>query len=99
MVRDERWKLIEYNAAGVRNTQLFDLQNDPDEVHNLAADPQYAEQITRLRALLVKAQEEFGDPCPSFLEQAVPQDAKARPSITPKDKAAKGRSGNKMKKQ
>ena len=25
MVRDERWKLIEYNAGGVRNTQLFDL--------------------------------------------------------------------------
>jgi len=87
MVRDEKWKLIEYNAGGVRNTQLFDLQNDPDEVHNLAADANYAQQLARLRALLVKAQKEFGDPCPSFLEQVVP------------DKAAKRRTKNKVKKQ
>ncbi len=64
MVRDERWKLIEYNAAGVRNTQLFDLQNDPDEVNNLAADANHAEQLARLRALLLEAQKQFGDPCP-----------------------------------
>jgi arylsulfatase A-like enzyme len=87
MVRDERWKLIEYNAGGARSTQLFDLQNDPDEVHNLAADANYAEQLARLRSLLVKAQSEFGDPCPSFLEQAVP------------DKATKRRSKNKVKKR
>jgi len=67
MVRDERWKLIEYNAAGTRNTQLFDLQNDPDEVHNLAGAPQHAATLQRLRVLLVKARQEFGDPCPSFL--------------------------------
>ena len=99
MVRDDRWKLIEYNAGGVRNTQLFDLQSDPDEVHNLATDPRYAEQLGRLRSLLVKAQKEFGDPCPSFLEQAVLQDATAKPSTATKDKAAKGRSGKKVKKQ
>ncbi len=69
MVRDERWKLIEYNAGGVRNTQLFDLWDDPDELHNLAGDVQHAERLTRLRSLLVKAQKEFDDPCPSFLEQ------------------------------
>ncbi len=68
MVRDERWKLIEYNANGVRNTQLFDLQNDPDELHNLAADSKYAGQLERLRALLLKGQKEFDDPCPSFME-------------------------------
>jgi len=67
MVRDERWKLIEYNANGVRNTQLFDLQNDPDELHNLAADPGHAEQLARLRALLLEGQRQFDDPCPSFM--------------------------------
>ncbi len=69
MVRDERWKLIEYKANGARNTQLFDLQNDPDEVHNLAADPNHAEPLKRLRALLIKGQREFGDPCPSFMKE------------------------------
>ncbi len=69
MVRDERWKLIEYKANGARNTQLFDLQNDPDEVHNLAADSNHAEQLERLRALLIEGQREFGDPCPSFMKE------------------------------
>jgi arylsulfatase A-like enzyme len=91
MVRDERWKLIEYNASGVRNTQLFDLQNDPDELHNLAADPKHAEQLARLRSLLLKAQKEFDDPCPLFTEQVVPDEAKAESSGAAKDKAAKRR--------
>jgi arylsulfatase A-like enzyme len=66
MIRDERWKLIEYNAGRVRNTQLFDLQNDSDELHNLAGDPNHAERLARLRKLLAEAQKQFGDPCPSF---------------------------------
>jgi arylsulfatase A-like enzyme len=62
MIRDERWKLIQYNAAGVRNTQLFDLNSDPDEVHNLAADPKLAGHRARLEQLLTKARKQFGDP-------------------------------------
>ena len=99
MVRDERWKLIEYNAGGTRNTQLFDLQNDPDELHNLATDPQHVEHLKKLRSVLVKAQKEFGDPCPSFLEQVVPDEAAAEPSAATKDRATKRRTKNKVKKQ
>jgi len=62
MIRDERWKLIAYNAKGVKNTQLFDLKNDPDEIHNLAADPAHAEQQARLEKLLSQARKQFGDP-------------------------------------
>jgi arylsulfatase A-like enzyme len=62
MVRDERWKLIEYQAAGTRNTQLFDLAGDPDEMRNLAFDPQAQAELARLRKLLAAAQQEFGDP-------------------------------------
>ena len=62
MVRDERWKLLAYNAGGVKNTQLFDLANDPDEVNDLAADPKYAAERTRLEKLLAQARKEFGDP-------------------------------------
>jgi hypothetical protein len=32
--------------------ELYDVVNDPDEVHNLAADPDCADQLTRLRASL-----------------------------------------------
>ncbi|HHW08660.1 MAG TPA: sulfatase-like hydrolase/transferase [Firmicutes bacterium] len=51
-VRDERWKLIEYVVRGCRTTQLFDLQNDPDELINLAQDPSGREHVGRLRHLL-----------------------------------------------
>ena len=62
MIRDERWKLIKYNASGVKNVQLFDLKKDPDELTNLADSPRYATQRTRLEALLVEARRHFGDP-------------------------------------
>ena len=62
MVRDERWKLIEYHAGGKKNTQLFDLKNDPDEIHNLANDRACAAPLDRLKRLLQKARAEFGDP-------------------------------------
>jgi arylsulfatase A-like enzyme len=62
MIRDDRWKLIAYRAGGTRSTQLFDLQNDPDELHNLADDPKYADERRRLEKLLMEARREFGDP-------------------------------------
>jgi arylsulfatase A-like enzyme len=62
MVRDHRWKLLKYNASGVRNTQLFDLQSDPQELVNLAGDERYAAEQRRLETLLNKARTEFHDP-------------------------------------
>lgn len=62
MIRDERWKLLAYHAGGERRTQLFDLQNDPDELHDLAAEPAHAKQRRRLEIMLKQARQEFGDP-------------------------------------
>ena len=62
MVRDERWKLMSYNAGGVKNVQLFDLAADPDELNNLADDPKYAAERSRMVKLLAQARKEFGDP-------------------------------------
>lgn len=53
MVRGERWKLISYPKIDMY--QLFDLSHDPDELHNLAADPRHTEKIvTTLRRELTK---------------------------------------------
>jgi arylsulfatase A-like enzyme len=52
MTKNERWKLIEYAVNGQRHTQLFDLQNDPWEMRNLAADSAAASQLDGLRASL-----------------------------------------------
>jgi len=62
MVRDERWKLIEYRATDGRHTQLFDLQLDPDELHNLADVLQFDGERIRLEALLLEARHVYGDP-------------------------------------
>ena len=71
MIRDERWKLIRYNAGGVKHAQLFDLKRDPDELNNLAGDPRFAVEQARLEKLLVHARKEFGDPV-DFDAQASP---------------------------
>lgn len=58
-VRDDRWKLIVYPQINKR--QLFDLQNDPLEMKDLADDPAQAGELKRLTALLKSGQQRFGD--------------------------------------
>jgi arylsulfatase A-like enzyme len=57
-VRTERWKLIKYNVGGQQTTQLFDIQNDPLELRNLADD---AARVREMTALLKKWMRETDD--------------------------------------
>jgi arylsulfatase A-like enzyme len=41
--------------------ELYDLDNDPHEIHNLAADPAFAEELERHRQLLARWIEATGD--------------------------------------
>ncbi len=59
MVRDHRWKYI-WNATA--EDELYDLQSDPGEVHNLATNPECAGELARLRRRLVAWMDETGDP-------------------------------------
>jgi arylsulfatase A-like enzyme len=61
-VQDERWKLIRYPK--INHTQLFDLKNDPYELHNLANDPAQAERVQEMLRLLKKWQQKVGDNLP-----------------------------------
>jgi arylsulfatase A-like enzyme len=49
-VRTQRWKYIHYLETDPPVEQLFDLQADPLEEHDLSADPSQAETLARLRA-------------------------------------------------
>lgn len=42
--------------------EFYDLRNDPDERNNLSDDPAYAEQVTQLRQLMIRATAQYDDP-------------------------------------
>ena len=69
-IRDERWKLIVYPQ--VNKTQLFDLQSDPNEMHDLSGNPQHAAEVPRLMALLRERQKDYGDAQPLTSDQPGP---------------------------
>ena len=50
-VRNERFRYIEWDE-GRGGQQLYDYENDPDELHNLAAKPAQADRVARLKARL-----------------------------------------------
>ncbi len=58
-VRDGRWKLIAYPK--VSHLQLFDLANDPHEMHDVYERPENAVHIARLRKLMAEWQAKVGD--------------------------------------
>ena len=60
-VNDGRWKYHHYFVKGTKTVRLFDMQNDPHEMHNLADDPAAAKELPRLRELLKKFREDFSD--------------------------------------
>jgi arylsulfatase A-like enzyme len=59
-VRTERYKLIHYYQAP-EEFELYDLQDDPGELHNLYGDPRHAELIRILRARIDELRKETGD--------------------------------------
>ncbi len=64
-IRTREWK---YNKYLHGEEELYDMKNDPDEIHNLASDPQYEQEKAHLREKLYAWIEEHEDP---FFEQTV----------------------------
>ncbi len=52
-VRTERWRYTEWDD-GKQGSQLYDYQSDPEEKNNLATNPQYAQTMGELKALIQK---------------------------------------------
>lgn len=70
--RDGRYKLIYFynDGLGIEGTgrfayppewEMYDLERDPDEIHNVADDPEYREIRKRLEVALWNAQRAVGD--------------------------------------
>jgi arylsulfatase A-like enzyme len=60
-IRTRTHKLIECQVAGVRHTQLFDLEKDPHEVEDLAGNPRQADKVAALRARLAAQRDAWDD--------------------------------------
>jgi arylsulfatase A-like enzyme len=62
-VRTERYKLIHYpGMEGTYQWELFDLQNDPDEMKNQYGNPEFKEIKERMLKDLRKLIKDLGDP-------------------------------------
>jgi arylsulfatase A-like enzyme len=70
-VRDNRWKLIRYPQ--INHTQLFDLKNDPHELHNLADDPEQSDRVKDMLGLLKRSQRQVGDDLPLTVAKPSPR--------------------------
>jgi arylsulfatase A-like enzyme len=60
MIRTERWKLTLRFPKGP--DELYDMQNDPDEQHNLIADTAHAAEREKLRKRLQEFFAKYADP-------------------------------------
>ena len=60
MVRTARFKYVVY-SQGERREQLIDMEKDPGEMQNLAADPAYAQVLAEHRKYLVHWYEAHGE--------------------------------------
>lgn len=59
-VKNDRYKLIEYTGS-VRETQLFDLENDPIELNNLYGQKEYDAIVHSLRNELMRSRDDWDD--------------------------------------
>jgi choline-sulfatase len=60
MISKNDWKLIYYPTINVE--RLFNMKADPQEMNDLAANPEYANKLKELRKALEEMNDELGDP-------------------------------------
>lgn len=60
-VRTDRYKLIHF-YNDINWWELYDLQADPSEMHNLYGQPEYEPVVKELKEEMLKLQEQYNDP-------------------------------------
>jgi len=83
-VRTTRWKYARYFEQQPVHEELYDLEADPLEEHNLAADPNHRDVLERLRKRTDELRDAYGGPF-------VPR--KAPPRKPPRASAKQGAAG------
>lgn len=71
-VRTSDWKLIRYPQ--INYTQLFNLKTDPQEISNVASDPDYKTKVNEMTELMQKQAFENNDTINLFPVKILPMD-------------------------
>lgn len=69
-VRQGDWKL--YRFPLVNHSLLFNLADDPHELHDLATDPQHADRLSQMMNLLAQQQQLWSDTDPHTVDNPKP---------------------------
>lgn len=72
-IRTQQYKLIHF-YYDIDAWELYDLEHDPEEMHNLAEDPAYADIVKSLRVKLVELQQQYGDTVYETYLPALPEE-------------------------
>ena len=75
---DERWKYVESQDD---SDELYDLTEDPLELNNQVANPDYASQLKRSRAALNRWCNETADSWPAIVQPPPRPATLARPIV------------------
>lgn len=60
-IRTKRWKYIHY-FEDPEEFELYDIQNDPEEMNNLYGNPAYMDAVAQLRDRMTSLRRELNDP-------------------------------------
>jgi len=71
MISKDGWKLIAYPNIGIK--RLYQLEKDPMEMNDLAANPEYAAKLKQLAAELEKEMDAQNDPMTSIAAADFPK--------------------------
>ena len=69
-IRTDRFKLIHF-YNDIDEWEMYDMVNDPREMHNIYDDPAYAAERLYLHELLDKTQQQYGDTDPDERERVL----------------------------
>lgn len=73
-IRTERYKLILFYGDGSHSWELFDIKNDPDEMHNIYGQPSNRKLTSQLKKELNQLMIQYKDKegCISFFRFKLP---------------------------
>lgn len=54
LIRERQYAYIQYKEDASAGMELFDVQRDPQQYHNLASDPEYVKVVARMRQRLAE---------------------------------------------